>query len=460
MMPNAVDLGKEHWNIGHSLPQPLPTQQPQQAPPPQPPAPTQPSPTKPKRRGRSKVTCDLCGQLFHRYALYRHRREVHNPVEVTCKLCNTKFKSEEYRHRHMQYKHGMGKNLTCGTCNKTFRSEVKLKSHQCTGPSNTMVPTDPGKEYWNANYVDQKPKIHHDRVECEYCGKFFHIYAIYRHRRDVHNPIVCICPVCNSQFKSKEYLNRHMLSKHGISRETSTSTSTSATAGPSTSTSTNDATTAPSTSIANYTDEQKPKMKAVDQRRVECDQCGQYFHHYALYRHRRDVHNPIEISCEVCNTKFKSEEYLHRHMEYKHGVGRNLTCGTCNKTFRSKIQLDNHECGGITLPPSQGVPLKPEPEKNGADHAKSSAGNSITFACDICGKCLDCEQSLQKHKTVFHSLTSVPVWNPHWMPPIVWDWVHVRFDLKMPQLISSIRTFQQEDMVLMKMWKKQNKNLT
>lgn len=506
LMPNSMDLGKEHWNTNQPAPLPPPPPPPQQQPP------QQPSPTKTRRRGGSKVSCDLCGQLFHRYALYRHRRDVHNPTVCECELCNTKFKSQEYLQRHMQYKHGIGaKNLTCGTCNKTFRSEVSLQTHPC-GSTNSMVPGDPGKEYWTDNYVEQqKPKQKlNDRVECEYCGKSFHIFAIYRHRRDVHNQIVCVCEVCNTKFKSKEYLHRHMQYKHGIggknltcltcnrtfrsevslqthpcgSASTSTNADTSSSA--STSTSTNDTKVQPVPGKegfdANYSEEQKPKPKEPRER-VACDLCGQFFHHYALYRHRRDVHHPINISCHVCNTKFKSEEYLHRHMQYKHGVGKNLTCDTCNKTFRSDVSLQTHQCTGMNLQPNQSLPPNPEPNENGVDQKPPRRDTvTITLTCDICGKAdfdsdqsllkhkavyhthpngpnwnqypgvsqppkaepskngninhkaprrsnitcdicgkgsFDCEQSLQKHKIIFHSHPSAPVWNPHWIPPIL-----------------------------------------
>lgn len=154
---------------------------------------------------------------------------------------------------------------------------------------------------------------------------------------------------------------------------------------------------------ANYS-EPKSKRKVANNR-VECEFCGKYFHRYALYRHRRDVHNPIVCVCQVCNTKFKSKEYLQRHMQYKHGVGsKNLTCESCNKTFRSEVSLQSHQCPGIKAP---------EPSKNG--------DNKVTISCDICGKGFGCDQSLQKHKVLFHSQPNHPssIWNPIQWNPLV-----------------------------------------
>lgn len=35
-------------------------------------------------------------------------------------------------------------------------------------------------------------------------------------RRDMHFPKVCVCDLCNAEFKSEEYVTRHKLYKHGI----------------------------------------------------------------------------------------------------------------------------------------------------------------------------------------------------------------------------------------------------
>lgn len=63
----------------------------------------------------------------------------------------------------------------------------------------------------NANKSDKEKsaKKEENKRECELCGEFFHRYALYRHKRDVHNPTFCVCQLCYTQFKSAEYLNRY-----------------------------------------------------------------------------------------------------------------------------------------------------------------------------------------------------------------------------------------------------------
>lgn len=133
----------------------------------------------------------------------------------------------------------------------------------------------------------------------------------------------------------------------------------------------------------------QPKIKRrVVNNRIECEFCGQFFHRYALYRHRRDVHNPIVCVCEVCNTKFKSEEYLQRHMRYKHGASpRVLKCESCNETFRKEVSMRFHQCTG----------MKAEVDKTNE--------TKTTISCEICGKGFSRKQTLQKHKVLFHSQT-------------------------------------------------------
>lgn len=138
--------------------------------------------------------------------------------------------------------------------------------------------------------------------------------------------------------------------------------------------------------------ETKIKRRVVNGR-IECEICGQFFHRYALYRHRRDVHNPIVCVCDICNTKFKSEEYLQRHKRYKHGVSpRILKCQICNETFRKEVSMRFHQCPGMNMTNSTPEPLKVDEVKKG-------------IPCEMCGKEFSRKQTLQKHKVLFHSQT-------------------------------------------------------
>lgn len=158
-----------------------------------------------------KFPCDQCGQFFHKYALYRHKRDIHNPVICSCELCHTQFKSREYLQRHMRYTHGISATIT--NCVNTPANgptqmsvignphgpshglpsqmnsnggvvvPVPVQPPQMAIPSNSnggQVPLQQGGPYPVPAAPRQKkqPK----RVECDICNQSFHKYALYRHR--------------------------------------------------------------------------------------------------------------------------------------------------------------------------------------------------------------------------------------------------------------------------------------
>lgn len=129
-------------------------------------------------------------------------------------------------------------------------------------------------------------------------------------------------------------------------------------------------------SVANTNDKEKSTKKEENKR--ECEFCGEFFHRYALYRHKRDVHNPTVCVCQICYTQFKSEEYLQRHMRYKHGATANVfKCDKCQATFRKEDLFRIHQCNGV----------KPNSK----------------MACEICSKEFSRKQSLLNHQVLVHS---------------------------------------------------------
>ena len=159
-----------------------------------------------------KFPCDICGQLFHRYALYRHKRDIHNPVICSCELCHTQFKSREYLQRHMRYTHGISATITNCIASTSNPSQMSVPggshgpsshglSSQMPVPSNSNggvvvpVPVQPQMAIPSNSNGAQMPLQHGPpyntggkqkkpgkRVDCDICGQSFHKYALYRHR--------------------------------------------------------------------------------------------------------------------------------------------------------------------------------------------------------------------------------------------------------------------------------------
>lgn len=131
---------------------------------------------------------------------------------------------------------------------------------------------------------------------------------------------------------------------------------------------------------ANANTDAKAKSTKKEDNKRECEFCGEFFHRYALYRHKRDVHNPTICVCQICHTNFKSEEYLQRHMRYKHGATANVfKCDKCLATFRKEDLFRIHQCNVIQSNENRGM------------------------TCEKCGKEFSRKQTLLKHQVLVHS---------------------------------------------------------
>lgn len=159
-----------------------------------------------------KYPCDLCGQFFHRYALYRHKRDIHNPVICACELCHTRFKSREYLQRHMRYTHGISATITSCIVSPNDPSQMSVpgNSHGSSHGLSSQMPVPPNSngggvvvpvpvqpqmaipsnsngsqmplQHGPPQYPVMKQKKQAKRVDCDICGQSFHKYALYRHR--------------------------------------------------------------------------------------------------------------------------------------------------------------------------------------------------------------------------------------------------------------------------------------
>lgn len=196
-------------------------------------SPASPNQAKSEKRGDNKRECEFCGEFFHKYALYRHRRDVHNPTVCVCQICSTQFKSEEYLQRHMRYKHGAtAKIFRCDTCQATFRKEDLFALHQCNV---TIAPTENtkmiqcetcGKEFSRKQTLLKHTVLVHSKnsetIFCKGCARVFPNIE----ERDVHqlecttkkyqqlssNP--CTCEICGKVLSRRGALQRHKALKH------------------------------------------------------------------------------------------------------------------------------------------------------------------------------------------------------------------------------------------------------
>lgn len=128
----------------------------------------------------------------------------------------------------------------------------------------------------------------------------------------------------------------------------------------------------------------RPEVNFVH--KIACDICGQFFHRYALYRHKRDIHNPVHCSCELCHTQFKSREYLQRHMRYTHGISATITsCVNTGSNNNQPTQMSvignqhgpSHGLASQMSVPSNGGVVVPVPVQPQMAHPSNSNGGQV-----------------------------------------------------------------------------------
>ncbi|KAK7493787.1 hypothetical protein BaRGS_00014928 [Batillaria attramentaria] len=229
----------------------------------------------------------------------------------------------------------------------------------------------------NTNQLDK------GRILCSECGMEFrtrksaHTHLIKKHRKpDINKQIAC--RICGKLYGGKASLTLHIKSQH------------------------------------------------AEEKAVECDICGERFSGCrAHYRHMKIVHNIMHGVCHICGKHFKYPNALKEHMKAHAGI-RGLVCELCGKSFVRISALCTHrklshghgkQTKGSDQDQSHKVkekwPQKPRPklDKLQCRECKTTLADiktwrthmeehklSRTIFCEICGKGVKTQSSLQKHK--------------------------------------------------------------
>ena len=73
-----------------------------------------------------------------------------------------------------------------------------------------------------------------------------------------------------------------------------------------------------------------------------CDQCGKTFKKRGNLNVHKNVHNPNQYSCEICEKRFTYQESLKNHKKEKHGKIQTVTCEICERPFNGRRHLLTH----------------------------------------------------------------------------------------------------------------------
>ena len=174
--------------------------------------------------------------------------------------------------------------------------------------------------------------------------------------------------------------------------------------------------------------------KTHGDKQPECYVCGKrYADRYSLRYHLRTHGIGHQIRCELCNKSFPKPSRLQSHINAFHKNIRNFSCSKCDKTFKTRLHLENHflmhtgerphkcgDCGEyfrhkVSLVAHQRIhgDIRPyvcetcgksfrEPATMKA-HMRVHSGDK-PYKCDLCDKSFTQRAGLNYHKAVHAGL--------------------------------------------------------
>ncbi|XP_057661672.1 zinc finger protein 26-like [Diorhabda carinulata] len=245
--------------------------------------------------------CEICKCKFYtKYDLQKHIR-THNPIkEFSCSLCDKTFNREPLLRRHIKT-HDKEPKFTCQVCNVAFlRKELleyhmekhnKKKAFTCKICNKSFV-FKQGLERHEAVHSNNKPH------KCNYCdASFISAIKLTRHITSHAGLRPYPCKLCGRTFLLSHHLTRHMRGHYA----------------------TND-------SIGPY----------------KCHICSMSFRTSEILINHSAIHSMVNLKCVICNTTFETAELVKEHIT-THLSGLPYSCGKCEYSFETEMQLEEHE---------------------------------------------------------------------------------------------------------------------
>uniref|UniRef100_A0A8C6WGQ1 C2H2-type domain-containing protein n=1 Tax=Neogobius melanostomus TaxID=47308 RepID=A0A8C6WGQ1_9GOBI len=332
--------------------------------------------------------CMDCGKSFRWSSrLTHHQRSHNNERPYRCNLCPKAFKGSSALLYH-QRSHSGEKPYKCQECGKAFKRSSLLQVHQSvhTGVRTFLCPYCPLTFKWSSHY---QYHLRQHTGECPYpcdsCPKAFKNSSSLRRHKNVHLGLKpYTCSVCNKSFTQSTNLRQHMRIHTG-------------------------------------------------ERPYVCNECGRSFTHSSNLALHKNSHSNISAAgkdlkrredgqkangllrqlsltssgANNCSTRAIGTEV---HLSTDTGASVLLySCGSCNQTFGTRTELEEHQ--SIHMVPEPGPSVESGPTA-GMEVAVTQSSETVQpearatwagLSCGFCNKSFKTSGGLNRHVSLSRS---------------------------------------------------------
>ena len=294
-----------------------------------------------------KFSCLECKDTFSSIHIAKsHFKQEHIESKFTCEICKKSFSLEDYFNLHMQ-SHMLPKTVIDGG---TEKIEWKL-----------VKPNEDGK------------------ISCHDCSEtFLSMWNAINHHKNLHTKEnKYICKVCDKSFTVKDYLKLHIYEAHTLPKTIDNASGNNL------------------------------EWKIVtpnENDRITCLDCtGTFTNMNSAREHHKLVHMlENNYVCEVCDKKFRVEDYLRLHVQSVHMLPKIVNNGLTKKLEWKIVQPNEDgkfnclECEQIFSSIS-----------NARIHHKDLHMRQNKHICKVCSKSYEFEDYLVGHTLSSHMLPKI-----------------------------------------------------